>query len=164
MRDVPDFPAAGVLFRDITPVLQDGHLLRDLVRHLAARYEASRLDAIAAIEARGFIFGAAVAAQLGVGFVPIRKPGKLPHHTTRVEYTLEYGTDCIEVHEDAFQPGQRILVLDDLLATGGTAAAAVELVRLAGAEAVGAAFLIELSFLHGRARLEGLDTWSLLAY
>lgn len=164
VRDVPDFPSAGILFRDITPVIGDGALLRDLVRHLAARYEPRRPDAIAAIEARGFIFGAAVAAQLGVGFVPIRKPGKLPYRTARVEYALEYGTDCVEVHEDAFGSGQRILVVDDVLATGGTAAAAVDLVHRLGAEVIGAAFLLELAFLGGRARLQGLDTWSLVAY
>lgn len=161
---MPDFPGPGILFRDITPVLGDGPLLRAIIRHLAARYEARRFDAIAAIEARGFIFGAAMAAELGIGFVPIRKPGKLPYRTARLEYALEYGTDCVEVHEDAFRAGQRVLVLDDVLATGGTAAAAVELIRRLGADVPEAAFLIELSFLNGRARLPGVEAWSLVTY
>lgn len=164
LRDVPDFPRPGILFKDITPVIADGPLLRAVVERMAAEYADQRLDAVAAIESRGFIFGAAIATILGTGFVPIRKPGKLPYRTLRVDYALEYGTDAVEAHEDALAPGQRVLLVDDVLATGGTAAAARELVRRLGGHVAATAFLIELTFLGGRARLGDESVWSLVSY
>ena len=164
IRDIPDFPKPGILFRDVTPLLGNGPALRACIRQLCERVAPTRPQAIAGIESRGFIFGAPVAAELGIGFVPIRKPGKLPWKTRKQEYALEYGTDAIEVHEDAVASGTRVALVDDLLATGGTAGAAIKLLRGLGGEVVVAAFVIELAFLHGRARLGSVPTEVLIAY
>lgn len=164
IRDVPDFPKPGILFRDVTPLLGNGPALRACIRQLAERLAPARPQAIAGIESRGFIFGAAVAAELGVGFVPIRKPGKLPHKTRRESYALEYGTDAIEIHDDAVVAGSRVGLVDDLLATGGTAGAAVKLLRALDADVVGAAFVIELAFLAGRDRLASVPCHVLITY
>lgn len=153
IRDVPDFPKPGILFRDITPLLRDGAGLRELIERLAEPHRGQRIDAVLGVEARGFIVGAALAVQLGVGFAPARKPKKLPAAVDRAQYALEYGTDTIEMHRGTFAAGDRVLVVDDVIATGGTAAAAIELARMQGATVVGASFAIELSFLDGRARL-----------
>ena len=162
IRLVPDFPKPGIIFRDITPLLANPAALDQAVAQLAQPYHQSNIDVVAAVESRGFIFGAAVARQLQAGFVPIRKPGKLPATTASASYELEYGTDTIEIHTDAILPGQRVLLLDDLLATGGTMAAACGLVKDLGGEIVAIAFLIELAFLNGRAKLPGHDILSLL--
>ena len=153
IRDVPDFPKPGILFKDITTLLRDPAGFRQAIDHFADRYTGRHLTAIVGIESRGFIFGAALADRLGVGFVPVRKPGKLPAETLREEYELEYGTDAVEIHRDALGEGDRVVVIDDLLATGGTLAATVRLVRALGAEVEEVAALIELAFLHGRDRL-----------
>ena len=153
IRDIPDFPEPGIVFKDITPLLADPAGLDSTISVLADPWRESQVDAVIGIEARGFILGAAVARELGVGFVPIRKAGKLPGATVRQDYGLEYGTDTIEMHDDAFEAGDRILILDDVLATGGTAAAAGELVAGLGGVVVGYSFLIELLFLGGRAKL-----------
>jgi len=152
IRDVPDFPSPGVLFKDITPLLADAGALRDCVDALASPWRGAGLDVICGIEARGFIFGAALARALDIGFVPLRKAGKLPAATHSVEYLLEYGSARLEVHADALAPGARVLIIDDVLATGGTLAAGFELVQSLGAEVAGAAVVIELAFLEGRAR------------
>ena len=152
LRDIPDFPQPGVVFKDFTPLLADGEALGALVRDTAARY-AGRVDVVVGIEARGFILAAAVAYELGLGMVPVRKAGKLPGETYRQSYALEYGTAEIEVHTDAFPPGQRVLVLDDVLATGGTAEAACSLIERAGASVVAVEVVLELAFLDGRRRL-----------
>ena len=164
VRDVPDFPKPGILFRDLTPLMGDGVALREAVDLLAEAAVRHRPELIVAIESRGFIFGAPVAASLGVGFVPVRKPGKLPHKTRRRSYDLEYGTDALEMHADAVVAGARVVVVDDLLATGGTAAATVALVREIGGEVVGAAFVVELELLRGRDRLAGVPVDALLTY
>jgi len=162
IRDIPDFPTKGIIFKDITPLLADAGALDEAVRRLAEPYEGTGVECVAAVESRGFIFGAAVARQLGAGFVPIRKPGKLPHETVSREYSLEYGTDAVEIHTDAVSPGSKVLMIDDLLATGGTMAAACELVASLGGRIVGIAFLIELGFLNGRAKLAGYDLHTLI--
>jgi adenine phosphoribosyltransferase len=164
IRDVPDFPKPGILFKDITPLLGDARAFQATVDQLADHFEGRGIDAIAAAEARGFLFGTPLALRLGVGFVPIRKPGKLPYSKIGIEYALEYGSDRLEVHGDALAPGRRILLLDDVLATGGTMVACRDLVRQAGAEVVAFAFVIELGFLGGRARLEPGEVFSLLSY
>jgi adenine phosphoribosyltransferase len=164
VRDVPDFPKPGILFRDLTPLMGDGAAMRTCVELLVERVKAHRPDVVVAIESRGFIFGAPVAAALGVGFAPVRKPGKLPSRTLRRTYDLEYGTDSLEMHADAVTPGKRAVVVDDLLATGGTASATIDLVREQGAEVVGAAFVVELGFLPGRARLAGVPVDALITY
>lgn len=164
VREVPNFPKEGILFYDITTLLKDGKAFAKAVDALSARYEGKPIDAVVAIEARGYIFGPAMAYRLGVGFVPMRKPGKLPAKTIRETYDLEYGTDTIEMHEDAVEAGQKILVVDDLLATGGTAAAACRLVEKAGGRVVECCFLIELSFLNGRDKLGSREVFSLLKY
>jgi adenine phosphoribosyltransferase len=164
IRDVPDFPKAGIVFKDITTLTKDPKGLSAAVDALVAKYEGSKIDVVVGIESRGFIFGAAVAYRLGVGFVPARKPGKLPAPTVRAEYELEYGKDAIEMHRDAVTKGQRVLIVDDLLATGGTARAAAELVERLGGVVVGIAFLIDLAFLKGRDRLSGYDVFSLIEY
>ena len=160
VRDVPDYPQAGVVFKDITPLLADGKAFAAVIEALAETY--GPVDKVAGIEARGFIFAAPVACRLGAGFVPIRKQGKLPGVTFAQEYDLEYGTATIEVLTDAFAPGERVLVIDDVLATGGTARATADLVQRAGAQVTGLAVLLELSFLNGRARLADLPVSALL--
>ncbi len=163
VRDVPDYPRPGILFKDITPVLADGAVLAAVVDELAAHAQTiGPVDTVAGIEARGFILGAAIACALGVGFVPIRKQGKLPWRTITASYALEYGEAVVEIHEDAFRPGARVLVIDDVLATGGTAAASLDLVIRGGATPVGFAVLVELGFLDGRSRLAGHDVHALL--
>jgi len=162
--DIPDFPKPGILFRDVTPLLGNGPAFRACIRQLCERLSPARPQAVAGIESRGFIFGASVAAELGIGFVPIRKPGKLPWRTRKEQYQLEYGTDAIEVHEDAVATGTRVALVDDLLATGGTAGAAIKLLQGLGGEVVVAAFVIELAFLQGRARLAGVPAQVLITY
>jgi len=164
VRDVPDFPKPGILFRDLTPLMGDGAALRLCVEMLVEKIARHRPEAIVAIESRGFIFGAPVAAALGIGFAPVRKPGKLPHRTNRRTYELEYGTDSLEMHADAVGEGTSVVIVDDLLATGGTAAATVELVREVGARVAGVAVVVELELLKGRARLDGIPVDSLLSY
>jgi len=164
IRSVPDFPKPGIVFRDITTLLQDAGALRAAVRQMADAFRDDAVDVVAAVEARGFIFGAAVAIELGVGFVPIRKPGKLPADTGAETYELEYGTDTVEIHTDAVKPGQKVLMVDDLLATGGTMAAACRLVEKLGGSVAGIAFLIDLEFLNGRRKLAGYKIVSLVGY
>lgn len=153
IRDVPDFPKPGIIFKDITPLLLDPNGLSLAVEYLTQPYRGMDLDAVAGTESRGFMFGIAVARNLSAGFIPIRKPGKLPSKTRSASYELEYGTDTLEIHDDAIQPGQRILMVDDLLATGGTMAASCELVESLGGQVVGVSLLIELCFLNGREKL-----------
>jgi len=162
LRDVPDFPVAGVVFKDFTPLLSDGHALRAVVQEISGRY-AGRVDVVVGIEARGLILGAAVAYELGIGFVPVRKAGKLPGETHSAEYDLEYGSAVIEVHADAFTGGKRALVMDDVLATGGTAEAACELVERAGGSVEAVEVVLELCFLHGRSKLEGRPVHAILS-
>jgi len=162
IRDVPDFPKPGIIFKDITPLLADPAALGETVCQLAGPYESKGAELVVGVESRGFIFGALVAAHLGAGFVPIRKPGKLPAETISQTYELEYGTDTIEIHADAIRSGQKVLMIDDLLATGGTMAAACELVRRLGGDIIGVAFVIELSFLAGRDKLAGCEVRSLI--
>jgi len=164
IREVPDFPKPGILFYDITTLLKAPLGLKTVIDALKSRYGSSDVDLVLGIEARGFIFAPALAYALGAGFVPVRKPKKLPAAAVREEYQLEYGTDSIEVHADAIQPGQRVLIVDDLLATGGTAAAAARLVERLGGQVAGLAFVVELTFLKGRERLTGYDVFSLLQY
>lgn len=164
IRHVPDFPKPGILFYDITTLLNDRQGFRDTVDALVAPYRSREIDQVVGIESRGFILGAAVANALGAGFVPIRKPGKLPFKRFREDYALEYGTDGLEIHEDAVTAGQRVLIVDDVLATGGTARAAAGLVKRTGGSVVGLSFLIELNFLHGRDKLDGEDVYSVLQY
>ena len=162
LRDVPDFPVAGVIFKDFTPLLSDGPALRAVVQDIARRYAGS-VDVIVGIEARGLILGAAVAYELGIGFVPVRKAGKLPGQTHSAEYDLEYGSAVIEVHADAFTGGKRALIMDDVLATGGTAQAACELVESAGATVEAVEVVLELCFLHGRSKLAGRPVHAMLS-
>lgn len=164
IRQVPDFPKPGILFYDITTLLKDPAGLRTAIEALAERYRNARPDLIVGVEARGFIFAPALAYALGAGFVPVRKPNKLPAATERIEYALEYGTDALEIHRDAVHPGARVLIVDDLLATGGTAAAVARLVERLGGQVIGMAFVVELSFLNGRRKLDGYDVFSLLQY
>jgi adenine phosphoribosyltransferase len=164
IRDIPDFPKPGIVFKDITPLLLDPQALRSAVDRLAEWARPRDVDYVVAAEARGFILGTALALELGTGFVPARKPGKLPHETVSAEYILEYGIDALEVHADAVADGARVLIHDDLLATGGTARALAELVGQLGGEVVGCAFLVELGFLEGRRKLEGFDVHALVAY
>jgi adenine phosphoribosyltransferase len=164
VQAVPDFPKPGILFRDITPVLAEASAFADAIAGMAEPFLNSGVDAVVGIESRGFVFGAPIALRLGAGFVPVRKPGKLPRATERVEYALEYGSDALEVHRDALHGKRRVLVVDDVIATGGTARASVELVRLLGAEVVAAAFFVELTFLRGAEQLSGLRVESLLRY
>jgi adenine phosphoribosyltransferase len=164
VRDVPDFPKPGILFRDLTPLLQDPEGLRGAVQSVADPFRDSQIDTVIGIESRGFIFGTPLAIELGVGFVLVRKQGKLPSKTLQASYELEYGRDTVEMHADALEPGQRVLIVDDLIATGGTAAAAIELVRKAGAEVVGCSFLIELAALEGRKRLDIDQVHATLVY
>ncbi len=164
IRDIPDFPTKGIVFKDLTPLLRDPSAFARVVDALEARHRSDRIAAVAAVESRGFIFGGALAVRLGAGFVPIRKPGKLPYLTISESYSLEYGAGALEVHQDAVRTGDRVLIVDDLLATGGTARAAASLARRMGAEVVGASFVVELAFLGGRARLEGLPAFSLVRF
>ena len=164
VRDVPDFPKPGIIFKDITPILADGRLLRLAIDRLVADVSGLGVTRIAGIDARGFLFGSTVADRLGLGFVPIRKRGKLPWKTKSLSYALEYGDAAIEIHVDAFHPGERVALIDDLLATGGTAAAAIRLIEQLGAQVAQAQFLIELGFLEGRKALKPTPVRSLIVY
>ncbi len=164
IQDVPDFPKKGIVFKDITPLLADADGFNGVVEGLIAPYKQKGVDVVAGVESRGFLLAPAMAARLGAGIVPLRKKGKLPRATRSASYSLEYGTDSIEAHVDAFPKGSKVLLVDDVLATGGTAAAAVELIKALGGELVGASFLIELEFLKGRKKLSGLEIHSLIAY
>lgn len=164
VRDVPDFPKPGILFKDITPILRDAVLFNDVVDHLTDEFANREIQVVAGIESRGFIFGAPLANALGAAFVPIRKPGKLPAERVRVDYALEYGTDAVEAHADAISPGERVLIVDDVLATGGTAHAAARLIRELEGDLVGFCILIELGFLNGRERLAGVPLHTLVRY
>jgi adenine phosphoribosyltransferase len=164
IRDIPDFPKPGILFRDLTPLMGDGAAMRTTVELLVEKIAPHRADTIVAIESRGFIFGAPVAVEMGIGFAPVRKPGKLPWRTTKRTYDLEYGTDSLEMHADAVVQGTRVVIVDDLLATGGTAAATAELVRAQGGQVVGLAFVVELELLRGRDRLPSVPVDALIRY
>ena len=164
VRDVPDFPKAGILFRDITPLLADAEAFREAVAVMAEPVLALQPTHVLGLESRGFIFGSALAQKLGIGFVPARKPGKLPLATYSENYGLEYGTDALEIHKDAFKPGDRVLIVDDVMATGGTAAAAQRLIQRTGAHPVALTVFIELTSLPGREKVEGLPVFSLLRY
>lgn len=164
IRDIPDFPAPGVLFRDITPVLQDPNALKEVINSMVESVTPMKPDVIVGIESRGFILGVPVAVELGIGFVPVRKAGKLPAETVRAEYALEYGTNAVEIHRDAILPGMRVAIVDDLLATGGTAKAAVQLVEELGGKVAGISFLIELEFLNGRQLFNGYEISTLIKY
>lgn len=164
IRDVQDFPMTGILFRDITPLLADAEALRESVQQMSAPWRDQGVELVAAMEARGFMFAAPMAVELGAGFVPVRKEGKLPWRTRSVEYTLEYRSDVLHVHEDAVRPGQRVLVVDDVIATGGTAEAVVRLLAELEADVVGVQFLVELRDLGGRELLDGYDVRSVIAY
>lgn len=164
IRDIPDFPQKGILFKDITPLLQDKAAFHAAMDRLAAHYAGAGIEAVVGVESRGFIFGAVLAYLLNCGFVPVRKFGKLPYQTVTVEYELEYGTNIVEIHTDAIKPGQRVLIVDDLLATGGTVSAAMELVEKLGGHIAGIAFLVELTFLRGREQLKGHDVFALIKY
>ena len=164
IRDVPDFPKKGIVFKDITPLLGDKDALHYALNALADRFKDRGIDKVVGIESRGYIFAPAIALGLGAGFVPVRKPGKLPWQTVMEEYELEYGKDRLEIHVDAIRPGEKVLIVDDLLATGGTASAAHRLVKRLQGIVLGSGFLVELAFLEGRARLPGMDVVSLIQY
>ena len=164
IREVPDFPKKGILFYDITTLLKDKVGFATLIDALSEHYLNAQIDSVLAIEARGFIFGPALAYRLNAGFIPIRKPGKLPAETVKWSYELEYGIDTLEIHKDAIRRGQRVIIVDDLLATGGTANACVQLARSLGAEIAGLGFVVELDFLNGRKKFEGIEVFSLLHY
>ncbi len=163
IRDVPDFPQPGILFKDIAPILQNPDGLREAINAVAAPFRDARIDVIVGLESRGFLFGAPIAYNMGLGFVIVRKPGKLPAEKLSIEYQLEYGSNVLEIHRDAITPGQRCLIVDDLLATGGTARAAVSLVEQLGGTVAGLSFLIELGFLHGRDQLQGYDIHTVIS-
>jgi adenine phosphoribosyltransferase len=164
IREVPDYPKPGILFYDLTTLLKNPAAFHNLVDELCRHYEGQQVDAVVGIEARGFILAPALAYRLNAGFVPVRKPKKLPAQAVSVTYDLEYGSDTLEIHQDAIQKGHRVLISDDLLATGGTAAATVDLVRKLGGRVVGASFAVELTFLNGRARLPGIDVYTMIQY
>ena len=164
IRDVPDFPQKGILFKDITTLLKDGPAFRESVSAMVSRVRDLNVEVVVGMESRGFIFAAPIAYELGVGFVPVRKLGKLPADTISAEYALEYGTNTLELHVDAIDEGQRVLVVDDLLATGGTVGATIDLVERLGGEVVGTAFLVELTFLDGRRRLDGYRVATLISF
>jgi len=164
VRNISDFPQKGVIFRDITPLLKDAKSLREIIARLARSLKGKKINGVVGIESRGFIFGSALATKLGVGFMPIRKKGKLPWKTKQVACTLEYGREILEIHQDAVKRGQSVVIVDDLLATGGTAAAAAKLVESLGGKVAKVAFVIELEYLSGRERLKGRDVFSLIKY
>lgn len=164
IRSIPDFPKPGIMFRDITPMLKSADAMRAVTAELAAPYRDLGVTSILAAEARGFVFGAPLAMELNAAFVPVRKPGKLPFETESFQYDLEYGSDTLEIHKDAINPGDKVLLVDDLLATGGTMEACLKLARNLKADVLGAAFVIELAFLNGRERLDGIDVHSLIPY
>jgi adenine phosphoribosyltransferase len=164
IRSVPDFPKAGINFFDITTLLRDKDGFRLTIEALAKPFDGDKIDVVVGVESRGFILGGAVADRLGTGFAPVRKKGKLPSHTVQETYDLEYGTDCLEIHSDAIEKGQRVLIIDDVLATGGTAAATIKLIRRLGGDVRSLAFLIELEFLNGRAKLGNEKVFSVLKY
>lgn len=164
IRVIPDFPQPGIRFKDITTLLKDGKAYQEAINQIARRLEGKEIDLIVGPEARGFVIGAPLAYALGVGFVPVRKSGKLPFETVETNYSLEYGKDALAMHKDAIVPGQKVLIADDLLATGGTISATLELIRQLGGEPVGAAFFVELGYLGGRDKLEGMDIISLVRY
>ena len=164
IRDIPDFPRKGIVFKDITPLLNDPQAFKMAIDAMAHQYIGQHLDLVVGIEARGFIIGAALAYILNTGLIPLRKPGKLPFLTHRMSYNLEYGSAELEIHRDAIIPGQRVIIVDDLLATGGTMRASVDLVKTLGAEIVGVSFLVELGFLEGRRQIQGCDVTSLITY
>ena len=164
IADVPDFPKPGIIFKDITPLLADPEAFGALTRHLAERYRDAGITQLVGIESRGFIFGAALAQEMGIGFTLVRKPGKLPYDKISTSYELEYGTNTLELHTDAIKPGDKVLVIDDLLATGGTAKATVDLCQQLGGTVVGCGFVVELGFLPGRAALDGIDVFSLVTF
>jgi len=164
IREVPDYPKPGILFYDVTTLLKDKKGFHSLIDRLCDHYKGHTIDLVAGIEARGFIFAPALAYSLGAGFVPVRKPKKLPSKTASISYALEYGTDTLEIHEDAVKPGNRVIICDDLLATGGTAAATAKLIQQLGGIVEGVAFAVELTFLKGRQKLNGFDVFSLMQY
>jgi len=164
IREVPDYPKPGILFYDLTTLLKDKDGFRTLIDRLCEHFRNHTVDVVAGIEARGFIFAPALAYRLGAGFVPVRKPRKLPAKTAAISYALEYGTDTLEIHEDAIKPGDRVIICDDLLATGGTAAATAQLIQNLGGKIECTAFAVELTFLNGRAKLPGFDVFSLIQY
>lgn len=164
IRVIEDFPQPGISFKDITTLLKNGPVYKEVIKELARRLEGKEIDCIAGPEARGFVIGAPLAVELGVGFIPIRKSGKLPGETIEADYALEYGKDKLAMHKDAIQPGQKVLIADDLLATGGTISTSINLVKQLGGEVVGAAFLIELLELNGREKLDGAEVFSLVQY
>ncbi|MBI3193641.1 MAG: adenine phosphoribosyltransferase [Ignavibacteriae bacterium] len=164
IRSIPDFPKKGIMFRDITTLLNDKQSFAQAIDILFERYKSKKIEKVASVESRGFIFGSVLAYRLGAGFVPVRKPKKLPSSTLREEYQLEYGTDALEIHTDAINKGERVLIVDDLLATGGTVEATCKLVKRLGGEIVGLAFLIELTFLNSRERLRDYDVYSIIQY
>lgn len=164
IRDIPDFPKKGILFKDVTPLLSDGRAFRKAIDRIGERYSAKDIDLVVGVEARGFIMGAALAYKLGAGVILVRKPGKLPYKTHQTIYELEYGTDTLEIHQDAIRPGERVIICDDLLATGGTVTAAIDLVKKMKAEIVEIAFLIELTFLKGRDKLKEHNIFSLIQF
>ncbi|MBW2476808.1 MAG: adenine phosphoribosyltransferase [Deltaproteobacteria bacterium] len=164
IRDIPDFPKKGIVFKDITTLLSDGRSFHRMVDLIAHRYVGQRIDKIVGVEARGFVLGSALAYKLGVGVTLVRKPGKLPYKVRQITYDLEYGTDTLEIHEDAFEPGDKVIIADDLLATGGTVSAVIKLVKELGADIVECAFMAELEFLEGRKKLSGVNVFSLLKF
>ncbi|MBW2518738.1 MAG: adenine phosphoribosyltransferase [Deltaproteobacteria bacterium] len=164
IRDIPDFPKKGIVFKDITTLLSDGRSFHRMVDLIAHRYVGQRIDKIVGVEARGFVLGSALAYKLGVGVTLVRKPGKLPYKVRQITYDLEYGTDTLEIHEDAFEPGDKVIIADDLLATGGTVSAVIKLVKGLGADIVECAFMAELEFLEGRKKLSGVNVFSLLKF
>ena len=164
IRDIPDFPKEGILFKDITPLLADPAALRETIRQLADQFKDAGATKILGAEARGFIFGAALACEMEIGFIPVRKPGKLPHKILTATYDLEYGTDTLCIHEDALNPHEKVLIIDDVLATGGTIGGILQLVNQVGAEVTGIGFLMELSFLNGREKMRGYQVESLVSF
>lgn len=164
IRNIPDFPKAGIMFKDITPLLQDGEAFQQAIDQMASPWANKQIDVVVGIEARGFIFAAALAYKLGTGLVIVRKPGKLPYQTKTVTYALEYGTDSLQIHKDAIAKGQRVLIVDDVLATGGTVKGVADLIRQFDATIAGIAFLSELSFLNGREKLQGMEITSLISF